>query len=105
VSKLYSSAMSMMLLFIIYYYFFHYFITGSVHSDEDGFYWYVPMMCVIITIGLALDYDVFLIGRVMEHRRCVHIDECYVVAHSLQIHNDHRPSCSFLRIFISHNYY
>eukprot|EP00511_Aplanochytrium_stocchinoi_P008169 CAMPEP_0204859358 /NCGR_PEP_ID=MMETSP1347-20130617/23651_1 /ASSEMBLY_ACC=CAM_ASM_000690 /TAXON_ID=215587 /ORGANISM="Aplanochytrium stocchinoi, Strain GSBS06" /LENGTH=167 /DNA_ID=CAMNT_0052007821 /DNA_START=834 /DNA_END=1337 /DNA_ORIENTATION=- len=25
-------------------------------------------MCVIITIGLALDYDVFLIGRVMEHR-------------------------------------
>jgi RND superfamily putative drug exporter len=34
----------------------------------DGFFWYVPILLLSMIIGLALDYDVLLISRIMEHR-------------------------------------
>jgi uncharacterized membrane protein YdfJ with MMPL/SSD domain len=38
-------------------------------ADVGGFYWSIPIICFAITIGLALDYDVFLIQRIAENRR------------------------------------
>jgi len=40
----------------------------AVQSNPDGFFWYVPLLCFTICCGLALDYDVFVIARIREHR-------------------------------------
>ena len=34
-----------------------------------GFYWFVPILITSIVCGLALDYDIFLLTRIMEHRK------------------------------------
>lgn len=34
-----------------------------------GFFWFIPILITSIVCGLALDYDVFLITRIIEHRR------------------------------------
>ena len=39
-------------------------ITASV-----GVYWIIPLMSFSILVGLALDYDIFLVARVVEFRR------------------------------------
>ena len=33
-----------------------------------GFFWFIPILITSIVCGLALDYDVFLITRIIEHR-------------------------------------
>ena len=38
-------------------------------SEQGGFFWYVPLLVTTIVIGLALDYDVFLVLRIMEYRK------------------------------------
>eukprot|EP00299_Pterocystis_sp_00344_P018279 c9130_g1_i1.p1 GENE.c9130_g1_i1~~c9130_g1_i1.p1 ORF type:complete len:425 (-),score=125.40 c9130_g1_i1:60-1334(-) len=35
---------------------------------DEGFYWDIPVICFSIIVGLALDYDCFLITRVAEYR-------------------------------------
>jgi len=37
-------------------------------SSSDGFFWSVPIMILTVVVGLCLDYDVFLITRIQEHR-------------------------------------
>jgi len=37
-------------------------------SSIGGFYWYIPILITSMVCGLALDYDVFLISRIIEHR-------------------------------------
>jgi len=41
----------------------------STHGTV-GFFWIIPLLCVMIGLGLALDYDVFLVHRIFEHRSC-----------------------------------
>ena len=41
---------------------------AQVKSNPDGFYWYIPLLTFTMCIGLALDYDVFVISRIREHR-------------------------------------
>ena len=38
-------------------------------SGGDGVYWLAPIVCTPILVGLTLDYDLFLIGRVYEYRK------------------------------------
>lgn len=33
-----------------------------------GFYWVVPIISVCVCVGLALDYDIFLMARIVEYR-------------------------------------
>ena len=37
-------------------------------SNSVGVYWIIPIMSFSILVGLALDYDVFLLGRIVEFR-------------------------------------
>lgn len=43
------------------------FITPSI-LDSSGIYWIIPIMSFSILVGLALDYDIFLMSRVVEYR-------------------------------------
>jgi len=44
--------------------------TGlAAFSKTDGMFWYVPILLLSMIVGLALDWDVLLISRIMEHRR------------------------------------
>ena len=43
-------------------------LTPSL-STSTGIYWIIPIMSFSILVGLALDYDIFLISRVVEYRR------------------------------------
>lgn len=36
--------------------------------DLDGIYWFVPICAASLVVGLTVDYDVFLISRIYEHR-------------------------------------
>jgi RND superfamily putative drug exporter len=40
----------------------------SSKNDKDGFFWYIPVICLLQAIGLCLDYDVFICARILEHR-------------------------------------
>lgn len=40
----------------------------AVQQVNMGFYWYVPMVALLQTLGLTLDYDVFCLSRIVEHR-------------------------------------
>jgi len=37
-------------------------------ANSVGVYWIIPIMSFSILVGLALDYDVFLLGRIVEYR-------------------------------------
>jgi RND superfamily putative drug exporter len=37
--------------------------------EADGIYWIIPFVSFSILVGLALDYDIFLLSRVAEFRR------------------------------------
>eukprot|EP00041_Stephanoeca_diplocostata_P029262 m.860006 g.860006 ORF g.860006 m.860006 type:complete len:224 (-) comp23527_c0_seq1:171-842(-) len=41
----------------------------EVGEDHGAICWIVPVMCFSVLVGLGLDYDVFLISRVVEFRR------------------------------------
>lgn len=43
-------------------------LTPSL-SRSTGIYWIIPIMSFSILVGLALDYDIFLMTRMMEFRR------------------------------------
>jgi len=43
-------------------------LTPSILAST-GVYWIIPIMSFSILVGLALDYDVFLMARVVEFRR------------------------------------
>lgn len=43
-------------------------LTPSILSSS-GIYWLIPIMSFSILVGLALDYDIFLMSRVVEFRR------------------------------------
>jgi uncharacterized membrane protein YdfJ with MMPL/SSD domain len=43
------------------------FLTPSILSSS-GIYWIIPIMSFSILVGLALDYDIFLMSRVVEYR-------------------------------------
>lgn len=45
------------------------FLGIAALSEQGGFFWYVPLLVTTIVIGLALDYDVFLVLRIMEYRK------------------------------------
>lgn len=38
-------------------------------SDTGALAWIVPVMCFSVLVGLGLDYDVFLISRIVEYRK------------------------------------
>ncbi len=38
-------------------------------EDSSGVYWIIPIMSFSILVGLALDYDIFLMSRVVEFRK------------------------------------
>lgn len=40
----------------------------QLSSGQDGLFFYVPLLCFTICVGLALDYDTLCIARVKEHR-------------------------------------
>jgi len=40
----------------------------SALQSKGHFFWDVSIFCFTICIGLALDYDVFLVSRIFEHR-------------------------------------
>jgi uncharacterized membrane protein YdfJ with MMPL/SSD domain len=40
----------------------------SVHTSE-GFFWSLPILVVTVSAGLVLDYDIYLISAIMEHRQ------------------------------------
>lgn len=42
---------------------------GHIFAETHSLYWLVPLMAFSILIGLSLDYDVFLLARVIEYRR------------------------------------
>jgi uncharacterized membrane protein YdfJ with MMPL/SSD domain len=37
-------------------------------KSQGSLYWFVPIITIIVTLGLALDYDCFIISRIVEHR-------------------------------------
>eukprot|EP00516_Mucochytrium_quahogii_P007609 CAMPEP_0203750330 /NCGR_PEP_ID=MMETSP0098-20131031/4572_1 /ASSEMBLY_ACC=CAM_ASM_000208 /TAXON_ID=96639 /ORGANISM=" , Strain NY0313808BC1" /LENGTH=891 /DNA_ID=CAMNT_0050639563 /DNA_START=106 /DNA_END=2781 /DNA_ORIENTATION=- len=37
-------------------------------SSTEGFFWSIPIMIITMIVGFSLDYDVFLISRIAEHR-------------------------------------
>jgi len=37
--------------------------------DSTGIYWIIPIMSFSILVGLALDYDIFLMSRMVEYRK------------------------------------
>ena len=37
-------------------------------KDEPGMCWLIPVMAFSIMVGLSLDYDVFLVSRIVEYR-------------------------------------
>lgn len=43
-------------------------LTPSI-LNSTGIYWLIPIMSFSILIGLALDYDIFLMSRMVEFRR------------------------------------
>jgi len=43
-------------------------LTPSL-NHSSGLYWIIPIMSFSILVGLALDYDIFLMSRVVEFRR------------------------------------
>lgn len=43
-------------------------LTPSI-KNSSGIYWIIPIMSFSILVGLALDYDIFLMARVVEYRR------------------------------------
>ncbi len=43
-------------------------LNPALHSST-GIYWIIPIMSFSILVGLALDYDIFLMSRVMEFRK------------------------------------
>eukprot|EP00510_Aplanochytrium_minuta_P005889 CAMPEP_0184026190 /NCGR_PEP_ID=MMETSP0954-20121128/13347_1 /TAXON_ID=627963 /ORGANISM="Aplanochytrium sp, Strain PBS07" /LENGTH=311 /DNA_ID=CAMNT_0026310295 /DNA_START=180 /DNA_END=1115 /DNA_ORIENTATION=+ len=42
--------------------------VASCFTKTGGFYWFIPILITSIVCGLALDYDVFLLTRIIEHR-------------------------------------
>ena len=43
--------------------------TGlAAFQRVDGEFWYIPILLVSMLLGLAIDWDVLLISRIMEHR-------------------------------------
>jgi predicted RND superfamily exporter protein len=38
-------------------------------KDVEGVFWIIPVQCFTVICGLALDYDVFLLSRVIEYRK------------------------------------
>lgn len=38
-------------------------------KSTDGFYWMAPIMSFSVIVGVGLDYDIFLLTRVLEYRR------------------------------------
>ncbi len=40
----------------------------ALSNDIGGFYWDIPIFSFIVLLGLALDYDVFIISRIIEYR-------------------------------------
>jgi RND superfamily putative drug exporter len=42
--------------------------TRTFNKIDQGFYWDIPVICFSIIVGLALDYDCFLITRIAEYR-------------------------------------
>lgn len=41
---------------------------SAFEKSEDGFFFLIPIICVMVALGLVLDYDIFLVHRIMEHR-------------------------------------
>ena len=41
---------------------------NGLKKTELGFYWYVPIVCLMQSLGLTIDYDVFCLSRIAEHR-------------------------------------
>lgn len=44
------------------------FLGTDSMANSGGINWLPPIMCFTIIVGLALDYDVFLVSRVLEYR-------------------------------------
>lgn len=41
---------------------------SSVRRAEFGFFWFIPVVCILQATGLVLDYDTFSVHRILEHR-------------------------------------
>ena len=44
-----------------------------------GIYWFVPICAASLTVGLTVDYDVFLISRVFEYRHAAYSTEASIL--------------------------
>jgi len=41
---------------------------NAFEKTDDGFFWFIPLICLFQALGLVIDYDIFLVHRVQEHR-------------------------------------
>ena len=44
-----------------------------------GIYWFVPICAASLTVGLTVDYDVFLISRIYEYRHAAYSTEASIL--------------------------
>ena len=44
-------------------------LTPDALAPSSGLYWIIPIMAFSVLVGLALDYDIFLMTRVVEYRK------------------------------------
>ena len=44
-------------------------LTPDALAESSGIYWIIPIMAFSVLVGLALDYDIFLMTRVVEYRK------------------------------------
>ena len=43
-------------------------LDSDVFTSKYGLQWFLPVICFPILVGLGLDYDIFLLGRIMNER-------------------------------------
>jgi len=51
----------------------------NVSNSVGAFYWDIPVFAFIVLLGLALDYDVFIISRIIEYRVEGYTNEAAIV--------------------------
>jgi len=51
----------------------------SNSTPVNALYWLIPVMCFSILVGLGLDYDIFLLSRIIEYRKLGYDDRSSIV--------------------------
>ena len=53
--------------------------VDAVSNKAPGFYWDIPVFAFVVLLGLALDYDVFIITRIIEYRAAGYTNDAAIV--------------------------